>query len=112
MRISSLVLALGLLAVPAAAQDTMHQHGGSGDAMQAAMQQMQGGMDMPATGDVDVDFARMMIPHHQGAIDMAKAELASGKDPQLRQLADEIIAAQEKEIAFLKTWLAKRGVQP
>lgn len=112
MRISSLVLALGLLAVPAAAQDTMHQHGGSGDAMQAAMQQMQGGMDMPATGDVDVDFARMMIPHHQGAIDMAKAELASGKDPQLRQLADEIIVAQEKEIAFLKTWLAKRGVQP
>jgi uncharacterized protein (DUF305 family) len=53
-----------------------------------------------------------MIPHHQGAIEMAKAELGNGKDPQLRQLAEEIIAAQEKEILFLKEWLARREVQP
>ena len=112
MRVRGIILAIGLLAAPAVAQDTMHQHGGSADAMQDAMQQMQHGMDMPATGDVDVDFARMMIPHHQGAIGMAKAELANGKDPQLRQLAEEIIAAQEKEILFLKEWLDKRGVQP
>jgi uncharacterized protein (DUF305 family) len=112
MRVRGLMLAIGLLAVPAAAQDTVHQHGGNADAMQDAMHQMQNGMDMPATGDVDIDFARMMIPHHQGAIDMAKAELGSGKDPQLRQLAEEIIAAQEKEILFLKEWLARREVQP
>ncbi|MGD9508498.1 MAG: DUF305 domain-containing protein, partial [Geminicoccaceae bacterium] len=73
---------------------------------------MQHGMDMPATGDVDVDFARMMIPHHQGAIEMARAELASGKDPELRWLAEEIIAAQENEIAFLQAWLAKQGARP
>ena len=112
MRVHSLALAICLLATSASAQDTMHQHGGSTGSMQDAMQQMQNGMDLPATGDVDIDFARMMIPHHQGAIDMAKAELADGKDPELRALAEEIIAAQEKEIAFLKAWLAKRGVQP
>ena len=112
MRILELALALGLLAAPVAAQEAMHQHAGTTDAMQDAMLQMQHGMDMPATGDIDVDFARTMIPHHQGAIDMAKAELADGKDPELRELAEEIVAAQEKEIAFLKAWLAKRGVQP
>ena len=107
-----LALLAGLLAAPAAAQDTMHQHGGASGTMQDAMQQMQHGMDIPSSGDTDTDFARMMIPHHQGAIDMARTELAQGKDPELRQLAEEIIAAQEKEIAFLKAWLAKRGVQP
>jgi len=112
MRTLELVLALGLLTTPVAAQEAMHQHGSTADAMQDAMRQMQHGMDMPATGEIDVDFARTMIPHHQGAIDMAKAELADGKDPELRALAEEIIAAQEKEIAFLKAWLAKRGVQP
>jgi uncharacterized protein (DUF305 family) len=112
MRTLELVLALGLLTTPVAAQEAMHQHGSTADAMQDAMRQMQHGMDMPTTGDIDVDFARTMIPHHQGAIDMAKAELADGKDPELRALAEEIIAAQEKEIAFLKAWLAKQGVQP
>ena len=112
MRILDLTLALGLLAAPVAAQEAMHQHAGTTDAMQDAMLQMQHGMDMPSSGDTDTDFARMMIPHHQGAIDMARTELAQGKDPELRQLAEEIIAAQEKEIAFLKAWLAKRGVQP
>ena len=68
------------------------------------------GMAMPApTGNQDRDFARMMIVHHQGAIDMAKAQLARGRDPGLRQLATEIIAAQEREIAVLNAYLDRTG---
>ena len=62
---------------------------------------------MPMTGNVDRDFAMMMRIHHQGAIDMAEAELATGKDPQMRKLAKEIIAAQKKEIAVIDRWLKK-----
>jgi uncharacterized protein (DUF305 family) len=67
-------------------------------------------MAMEMTGDVDVDFIRGMIPHHQGAIDMAVIVLKYGKDPEVKKLAEEIIAAQETEIAFMKAWLAKNGV--
>jgi uncharacterized protein (DUF305 family) len=67
------------------------------------------GMDVPMTGDPDVDFARMMIPHHQGAIDMARAQLEKGEDPQLRELAQKIIADQEREIGILNQWLAQHA---
>lgn len=53
------------------------------------------------TGDPDHDFAAMMIPHHQGAVDMAKVELLYGKDPVLRRLAQEIIVTQEQEIEVM-----------
>jgi len=66
-------------------------------------------MNVPLTGNADVDFARGMIPHHQGAIDMAKIVLTYGKDPELRKLAEAVIAAQDSEIAFMKAWLAKNG---
>ncbi|MBE9605061.1 DUF305 domain-containing protein [Acetobacteraceae bacterium H6797] len=75
---------------------------------QAANQRMHQGMNIPYTGDADRDFAAGMIPHHQGAIDMARIELKYGKDPAMRQLAEAIIAAQEKEIAELQAFLAKR----
>lgn len=58
------------------------------------------------SGNADKDFAMMMIPHHQGAIDMAKVELQHGKDPKLRAMAEMIVKAQEKEIAELKAWQA------
>lgn len=63
----------------------------------------------PRNGDVDHDFATMMIPHHQGAIDMAKAELSYGKDPILRRLAQEIIVDQQSEIDAMNLWLTKNA---
>lgn len=66
----------------------------------------------PMTGDADHDFASMMIPHHQGAVDMAKVELLYGKDPVLRRLAQEIIVTQESEIQVMKMQTKKlRGTQ-
>jgi uncharacterized protein (DUF305 family) len=63
----------------------------------------------PQTGDPDHDFVTMMIPHHQGAIDMAKALLLYGKDPQLRRLAQEIITDQQSEIQLMQLWLKQHG---
>lgn len=65
-------------------------------------------MTMIDTGDPDTDFLKAMIPHHQGAIDMARQELAAGSDPQVRQLAKDIIAAQQAEIRQMKAWIAER----
>jgi hypothetical protein len=67
-----------------------------------AMQKMMAGMEVKPTGDVDRDFAAMMIPHHQGAIDMALAELRYGSNEQLRRLAQEIIVSQQQEIAAMR----------
>ncbi len=61
------------------------------------------------TGDADVDFMTQMKVHHQAAIDMAKVLLENGKDAETRKLAEDIIAAQEKEIAFIDEWLKKKG---
>src|SRR5262245_5744120 len=61
------------------------------------------------SGDADHDFVTMMIPHHQGAIDMAKAVLLYGKDPQMRQLAQEIITDQQSEIQLMQLWLKRNN---
>jgi uncharacterized protein (DUF305 family) len=131
-RIASLIAILSavLLPIPAWAQQSapaapaqsMSGHGAmpgmgqmqgmsSGPALQEmmdAMQKMQKDMAAaPMTGDADHDFVNMMIPHHQGAIDMARAELQHGKDPMLRRLAQSIIAAQEKEIMEMSQWQTK-----
>jgi uncharacterized protein (DUF305 family) len=75
-------------------------------AFQAADQKMMSGMSgVEYTGDADRDFVAHMIPHHQGAVEMAKVELKYGKDAKLRKLARDVIAAQDKEIAFMKQWL-------
>ena len=66
-----------------------------------AVARMHVAMDVPFSGDADRDFARMMIPHHQGAIDMAMVELRCGKDERLRRLAQEIIVEQQQEITVM-----------
>jgi uncharacterized protein (DUF305 family) len=78
-------------------------------AFAASMKTMMSGMNVKPTGKPDKDFVLMMMPHHQGAIDMAKVELQYGTDPELRQLATDIVAAQEKEIAQMKAWLEKNA---
>jgi hypothetical protein len=67
-------------------------------------------MDIRFTNDADADFIRGMIPHHQGAIDMAKVVLQHGKDEQTKKLAADIIREQEREIAQMREWLKKRGL--
>ena len=73
----------------------------------AAMERMMTGMHGAPTGDIDADFAAMMIPHHQGAIDMAVTFLRYGKNEQLRRLAQEIIVEQQQEIAAMKLALGQ-----
>src|SRR5215471_17098526 len=68
----------------------------------AAMKKMMSDMTVAPTGDVDADFVAMMVPHHQGAIDMAIAVLRHGRNPQIRRLAQEIIVTQQQEIAAMR----------
>ena len=80
------------------------------DLMSETMARMHQGMSAaPQNGDPDHDFVTQMIPHHQGAIDMAKVLLVYGKDPALQQLAKGIIADQQSDIQTMQLWLARHG---
>ena len=123
MRLAPLAFALSLLAAPALAQHAGHPapaapaaapavpaaEAPSTVALRAANMKMHQEMDIAYTGDADVDFAKAMIPHHQGAVEMANVQLAHGKDPKLRKLAREIVKAQEKEIKLMEAFLARKG---
>ena len=109
-------IVVGLWALPSLAADAANagqmqssDKSSPSMAMKQSMSGMMKGMqEMPLSGDTDRDFAAMMKMHHQGAIDMAQAELASGKDPQLRKMAQGIISAQKKEIKEFDDWMKKR----
>ncbi|MGH1569801.1 CopM family metallochaperone [Methylobacterium sp. P31] len=73
--------------------------------------EMHRNMDIRYSNDVDVDFVRGMIPHHKGAVGMAKVALQYSKDPEIRKLAEDIIKAQDVEIAQMEAFLKKKGTQ-
>jgi uncharacterized protein (DUF305 family) len=97
---------------PAHDHSTMPGHDaaskGSQDLHKAMMDGMQEMHSMKMTGNTDVDFASMMIEHHEQAIAMSKAQLKSGKDPEVKRKANEIIAASEKDIADLNKWKSQQ----
>jgi uncharacterized protein (DUF305 family) len=78
-------------------------------AFNAVNEKMHRDMAIEFSGDADADFTRGMIPHHQGAVDMAKIVIAFGKDPEIKKLAEEVVRTQEAEIALMRSWLKKRG---
>ena len=97
-----LALIVGGATAPAHSNDRNPDTGdGFRTMMNEAISRMHADMHVPYTGDADRDFARMMIPHHQGAVDMALVELRYGKDARLRRLAQEIIVTQQQEIAVM-----------
>lgn len=79
-------------------------------AFRKADAQMHDDMAIRYTGDVDVDFVRGMIPHHRGAVAMAKVALEHSKNPEIRKLAEEIVRSQDGEIAWMEKFLKERGV--
>ena len=102
MKPRPLILAAGCLLLGAAAGNAAPPVGSFAEAMHAAMMRMMTDMHVAPTGDVDRDFVNMMIPHHQGAIDMAVGELQYGKNPVLQRIAKEIIVDQQQEIAAMR----------
>lgn len=120
MKRTRAIVAIGilLLSTPALAQEAVHDMKNMGSmtppksAAAAAFAEVNATMHKNMsnyTGDPDADFMTGMAAHHQGALDMAKVELKYGKDPVARKLADEIVAAQGKEIDFIKGWLSERS---
>jgi uncharacterized protein (DUF305 family) len=109
---SVLILGGGLVCMRIHAETHTHgNHTGEPDWSEliASMDKMHMAMGaIKRSGDADIDFVRLMLPHHQGAIDMAKVQLLYGKDAQMRRLAQEIVTEQQLEIELMQHWLNER----
>jgi uncharacterized protein (DUF305 family) len=116
-RFAIITVLFGVLVIKG--QQVLHKHVSKSEndsawaELQSSMERMHLAMESIAdSGDSDADFVRLMIPHHQAAIDMAKTELLYGKDPQMRRLAQEIIADQQSEIELMNLWLKEHRLDP
>jgi uncharacterized protein (DUF305 family) len=108
MKSITVIMCLAAVSLLAAASAQNGNYAGFVHAMHESMGRMNKDMDAASmTGNPDRDFASMMIPHHQGAIDMAKVELSYGKDPVMRRLAQGILVEQQSEIEAMRLWLHK-----
>ena len=114
-RLASISILFVALAIQG--QQASHRHRGSEPAATPAWPQLVSSMDrmhaamatVEPSGNSDVDFVRMMLPHHQAAIDMARTQLLHGQDPQVRRLAQEIITDQQSEIELMNLWLKQHA---
>jgi uncharacterized protein (DUF305 family) len=109
------IAAVVVVTAASARAQAPHHHGETSafeKRMAESMNRMDRDMSIAHTGDPDRDFAAMMIPHHQGAIDMAKAELQYGRNPVLRRLAEGIIVEQQQEIELMRRELRRLPSQP
>ena len=110
--ILELILSVGLLGLSVQAGAPVRGTQAAADdwsELVASMDKMHMAMGaVKRSGDSDVDFVRLMLPHHQAAIDMAKTQLLHGKDPKMRRLAQEIITDQQSEIELMQRWLKQQ----
>lgn len=126
MKTSTLLALAGLAALPAMAfaQGPHGGHSGHGTppaapadtaatkAFRDINARMHRDMDIRYSNDIDVDFVRNMIPHHQSAVEMAKVVLQHSKEPETRKLAEDVVRTQEAEIAQMRAFLKRKGVEP
>ena len=104
------------IALPAAQHSSHRNEKPTGDSawieLTSSMEEMHRAMgSVAASGNSDVDFVRLMLPHHQAAVDMARTQLLYGKDPQMRRLAQQIITDQQSEIQLMQLWLKQRDAR-